>query len=365
MVSTLDSPQQIDKVHASLIRSFMKNVLPHYMKNYVLQNERIVNGKIKNEILVCPLIVGGVNIQRCASLSPAASKLVKQMRVNDIDIKFLMGRNCTKYKSIDEVDTMRREFISEIFSKNPHLNMAIEKARLPPSIKVSFKTSYRFADPLPPDESVKQKHEKIRLHRLAYVDAVYFDSKSKKELGSARFMDTTLFGYEINADAYLKHVKAMKKEANYSIVDKQVDLIKIPGIPIYIHRGIYYGSCMWNYLDTVRMLDIYAEIVSDPSLNTNVKDQLYNLEHFVKYLAKFIVMYIHINNTQSDERLIHLRKVFYKSHSLHKYLISEKFEEAVLMHKNVDPKYLKLAFFYKHVLDKNTNLQDLRKLIAD
>jgi hypothetical protein len=359
----------IDALHAKLIRCFIQDVLSKSMQRYVVKDFVKEKGKTNEKTLVCPLILGGTNLYRCASLSPSARSLVKKMRVNDIDIKFVMDKNCTRYKSIDEVDHIRRSFLREIFSpENPGLVQAISTATNGhEDVAVTFDTSYRFADPPKNDTKINPKSIMVRIMKLAYVDVIYTNIQSKQVIDRTRFMDTTLLCYDLNPSLYTKYIKAVKREAAASILDKASNLSHLPAVPTYIHKGVIYSSCMWTYIDTVYMIDVYATNLVDPTANETAKDQLYNLEHFVKYLVKFIIMYIQINKNISGDpvKLAKLRKVFNNSFKLHKKLADEKFEDMMLMRKDMSPQYAKLAWFYKQDLDKLTNIKYLQKLIKD
>lgn len=390
----------ISELHAKFIRAMIKYVLPSVVPKYTLQDK------------LYPVIVGGANIDRCARMSIIAKRLVSFMRLNDIDFKFLIMNGSTVQPNIikskmnakmntktnsfynddvldiDWVDQHRREFIKDIISpRNDKLLQALNevglmyhhplgkkapklvggKCAFKPGIGVAFDTVTKYADKLKPGEHVDPKFQKVRNARLVMVDAVYIDMESGLELNRTRIIDTTIMTIDEIQGFYAEYFAFLQKSKDYNMknTSKHYTLTgNNLSIPLYMHKKVLYGTCHWNYIDTVRMLDIYAIQVKNPMENQTVSNTLFNLEHFVKYLAKFVIMYIYINNLKDkDKNLQQLTQILKNTCNLQKELLSQEVSNAIAADTKLDDRYIRMTWFFKHKLDEHTNLKQLLSAI--
>lgn len=366
-MSTANTPTPHD-LHTHLIRVFIKHILPKVNLKYIDAQRKIY-----------PVIIGGANITRCAQLSPAARQLVKRLGINDIDFKFAGLAPPKHPKAAEEyirrIDTLRRAFLRDALdTKRPEFSNILRRV-IPPQMKhtldIRFETNFKYANPPKPiNTAIEGAHQaKVRLVRLVSVDAVYYNPQTHEVLDKIRFVDTTIFTPQTMG-------------RDYKLLTPFKDLTKHPDtpVPIYIHKRVLYGSCAWNYIDTVKMLDTYAKTMAE-SLKPNAPplapaEAKFNTQNFIKYLVKFIVMYIQVHasaHTPTHKtgrkqlaplQLAKIRKLFHRVHELHKQILSDEVALTLATRKALDPRFATLAWFYKHDLDKYTDLKQLRRRLS-
>lgn len=336
----------IHKLHGALIRSFIKYVLPPLVKAATVPNK------------IYPVVVGGMDVERCLNLTRATRDFVRQLSVNDIDMKFICLDDASE--SLQATDAVRRALVASAFkASNSDLQKAVSAAGLEKAkVAVRFETSSRYADPPYPGEIINMVHDKVRQHKLVSTSVTYYNSTDGSLLSKLSFLDTTVDGPDSIRSMYTEHAELFNKTIARAKLEQLFKFPKIKDIvPVEDYKGVLYASCKWVYTDTVRLLDYYATLVATaPKETMPPAQQKFMLKKFVKYLVKFAVLYIHVNQKEKDNQA--LQKTFEKAQELYASIMDNN--RSSNMMTKLDPQFFRLAWFVKHKLDKYTNLKQLR-----
>jgi hypothetical protein len=324
----------LDKLHSSLIKSTIKDVLGDIMPKY-------------SSKLVTPIIIGGMNVLRCTNMTATARSLMNHLRINDIDIKFIIHQHLPESsdKLLLEVDRIRRNFLFDVVT-HPKLQSILNSMMLESNLTIKLNQNTVFADNI---FNIKDPayYENVYNAKLINIQVSYTDNITNitKKLA---FIDTTIYHNQIEDTQ--KYAKVFVK-AKYDALTKQGITI-----PMYTVNGVNFATCAWNYVDTVRMLDEYLNHLSEAVT-------IRNITFLMKYFAKFIVMYVYINKlSDKSPKSRELKHIFEQSRKVVQQFANELVENG---EKNeVDMKYVRLADFFKERLTKKTNLGQLLKAIT-
>lgn len=325
----------IARAHAKLITAFISKVLSKVMSKYI------------HPELVYPVVVGGVTLARCAERTASAKTLIKKLKLNDIDIKFVITKDLKTIEDggvVDFVDKQRRKFLKECL-EHPSIKAIMDKLLKDFGLRATFEMKTKYANAPPQGEILPATIAKLYVMRVLSVEVSYSDATTNKELEKMAFLDTAIFSNVTNTKYH--YYPDVFEPGHY-----KSNLV----LPYVMHRGVAYSTCGWAYIDTVEMLGTYAATIADKQAISKPSDFKFRMKGFVKYLAKFIVMYIMINNTKEDSTQMRvLKRTFQRSSGLLKKVLQD-IDEGDLIHEA----YAKYAWFYKHILDKHTNLKELR-----
>jgi hypothetical protein len=185
--------------------------------------------------------------------------------------------------------------------------------------------------------------------QLVKLSLIYQDPKTAEQ-ERVDFLDTTIISNLSEAIVYKMYQSVFKTT---KLLDKEVT------VPVYIQDGVIYATCAWNYLDTVRMLVYYSSVF------TNKVPSDENGNHYllisIKYMVKFIVMYIQLNNiTIDDPKWIMLKDIFRKGKRILQSLLEKQVNKRDA-EDEVDQKLVGIIRALRTDLSSQTNLEALVK----
>ena len=331
-----DKDTLVARAHSKLINAFISSVLSKTMSKYIQPD------------VMYPVVVGGITLARCAERTQPAKNLIKKLKLNDIDIKFVITKELKDVDDggyVDYADKQRRKFIKESL-KHESVQYVMDKILKETGLRVSFELKTKYANAPPRSEILPSTVAKLYLMRVLSIEVRYIEDATNTELEKLSFLDTAIFSNVTNAKYHYYPSVFAKGKYTSKLV-----------LPYVVKRGVPYATCGWAYIDTVEMLGTYAATVADKSAVAKPSDYKFRMKGFVKYLAKFIVMYIMINNTKDDSSKMRvLQRTFQRSRGLLKKVFQGIDNDDFLAYNA----FTKYAWFYKHILDKHTNLKELR-----
>jgi hypothetical protein len=228
-----------------------------------------------NEIY--PVVIGGVNVLRCAKLDDRAIGLLGRLYKNDIDIKFVVKG---KVKDNDahvmkRAHAMRMRFIQGLLADGTVERHVANAARRVNGLEIKFIV----------DDKTGASREAVRRSMVVSIRAEYRVAGTlvlKKVL-----MDTGMYT-SFSQDYF---------DGYHAFFMKEVSL----PIPYYVSRGVPFATCGWAYYDTVRMLVLCGDAYRAALETGDVGEQRYQFVKYTKYLGKFAVLYTQVNKLRGDD----------------------------------------------------------------
>lgn len=331
----MDFKRRVEAANRKLIIITLEKVLGTFMESY-----------LKNDLVV-PVVVGGSNLRRCALSAETSKVLINKLKLNDIDIKFIVKPKLREEDPLfTNIETIRRDFIHKLIT-HPLFIEAIKTVELKYGLKILSDVYTKYADGIVQDSDPAWMKRVYRV-RLVKMNLVYQDPKTAEQ-DRVDFMDTTIISNLSEAIVYRMYQTVFKHQ---SLATKEVS------VPIYVHNGVIYATCTWNYLDTVRML-FYYSTVFDNKLPKDENGNVYLLIN-MKYMVKFIIMYIQLNKIKNDDpKMIALKQIFRKGKQVLQDLLIKQLNRTE--DTEVDHRLLGIIRVLKTSLSNHTNLETLVK----
>jgi hypothetical protein len=278
-----------------VINVFLTRVLntPNLFKKYTVKS------------LIYPVVLGGVDVMRCAK---------GQGSTSDIDIKFVV---CPRVLGPDDVIfqqaiSIRDRFIAEVFE--------LGKEALALALGTNSTIELTMGD----------TDLKILTQRKA-IYITYLSTGTKEVI-----IDTGIF-------------------SDYSVemFDQFHNFFNFASVPTIFVDHIPYATCSWTLVDTVRML----KASKDKGLHIKFWRNKY-----VKYLSKFALMYNSYNKTDKASAIYQHATKYIQDQDQNDLLLMEKYLEQTneqnimdifTMNRRIDPCYQQImTFVMDHVLGK-------------
>jgi hypothetical protein len=289
-----------------------------------------------------PVIVGGININRCLSREPKGAKLIDSIFSSDIDIDFVIVRpiehlDVGGYEdppAYVEVHEARMSFLREI-SSDPLVKLMISEYKKTEGLDITLHI----------DDSMLQKKE-WRVYKVRLVSMRFKISKDEDDRGPKEVLYS-----EVLVDS---PIYASDNSTNFKLYRRFLPKLKNP-IPYYIHNKVPFATCNFIYYDTVRMMIYYSNALK---VSATVKDKHFNFIKYVRYVMKFTMLYLLINDVALKKEAS-IKSIYEEAKNiLSRIRIDDKFsdipsEEVVVLKRLI----------HKLSMTKMTNLIDIQSII--
>lgn len=263
-------------LHKKLIDTLLNRVLGKYMSRYIKSGQYY------------PVVVGGQNVLRCASLTDKSNKLIEGVFSTDIDLEFVIMKPIGSLddRMIQTVNDVRLKLLTDVLNDEELVNTlhSIETDNYSIGLFVNLRLDNDMMN-LPED------HEAAPA-RVIRIRAEYFIGYEMQH--SIVLMDTSLYSTLSRRKAFNSYQRFFKDKLN-----KPVPTVKA--------HGVLYGTCGHAFYDTVRMLDFYARELDGANNSKRLR------MIFVKYanlIAKFVALYSLLNNIKNDQHYNEIQKLY-------------------------------------------------------
>lgn len=313
---------KLELAHSRLLHEFVDGgLLSRHLKKHITKD-------------VYPVVIGGINVMRCAKLHAKAAAILGKLYKNDLDVKFVVAKHVADNNDsiIKHTHDMRMRFINDILT-DKSLDKHLKRAAGDELIEIRLVL----------DDKRDVPRESVRRTMLVCLRAEYYIGGEK--VYKKTFMDTGMYT-TFSQDYFDKyHVFFMK-------------VINRP-IPYYMNNNIPFATCGWAYYDTVRMLVICGGAYSKALADGDVDEQKYQFVKYIKYLSKFAVLYTQVNRLKGDSDYEKMKELYESARSiLNRYeLVSLKDIKAL---SSKDKKAVQAIV---GTLQQRTNLTNLEKAI--
>lgn len=283
-----------------------------------------------------PVVVGGINMNRCLSSSPRAKKLVDAIFSSDIDLDFvIIPRIDTISIDIEEepqifkqVHEYRMRFLSQIVSDSDLL-VWTNKIKKDLDLDVTLVID---------DKYLKMKD--YHVHKVRLVRVKMYIHHADKEVFKSVLVDSPIY--------------ASNNVADFRLYSRFFPNLRHP-IPYYVHRGVPYATCNYVYYDTVRMIIFYSKALKE---STSPRDRQKNFVKYLRYILKFTTLYILINKVTLEKESA-IKAIYKEAKSvLTRIPIDDKFSDI----PESEVKILK-SLINKLSKRSMSNLADIKKII--
>lgn len=292
----------MERIHSRILKELVDAREPLLAKHFIKSNFwqaqqdrresehlRSVPGTALAEPLdVYPVVIGGANIMRCSKLSPMAKKMVGTIHKNDLDIKWVITAPIANNKDILAVKAhlARMHFIESVMADPTiHARISAIAAKLSDG-KVSVKLEAR--------DQTRVGPRMLRNALMWVIYATYIDTATNTPIATKELVDTGLYS---SFSQEFFHGTRNHNRKNHKTAYTET-------VPVYVHKGVPFATCGWSYYDTVRMLVLYGQryrkVASNP---TAIRDRRWMYLRYIKYLAKFTVLYTQINRINESPEL--------------------------------------------------------------
>jgi hypothetical protein len=149
-------------------------------------------------------------------------------------------------------------------------------------------------------------------------------------------------------------IYASDNSTNFKLYRRFLPKLKNP-IPYYIHNKVPFATCNFIYYDTVRMMIYYSNALK---VSATVKDKHFNFIKYVRYVMKFTMLYLLINDVALKKEAS-IKSIYEEAKNiLSRIRIDDKFsdipsEEVVVLKRLI----------HKLSMTKMTNLIDIQSII--
>jgi hypothetical protein len=269
---------KLELVHSKLIQLFVDGGL--LARHIGTRAQDVGHGQatpMRRNHEIYPVVIGGVNVLRCAKLNVRAIALLGRLYKNDIDIKFVVKG---KVKDNDvhvmkRAHLMRMRFIDGLLADGAVERHIANVARRVKGLEIKLIVEDKTGAP----------REAVRRSMVVSIRAEY------RVAGTLRLkkvlMDTGMYT-TFSQDYFDSYHAFFMKE------------LSLP-IPYYVSRGVPFATCGWAYYDTVRMLVVCGDAYRAALEIGDVGEQRYQFVKYTKYLGKFAVLYTQVNKLRGDD----------------------------------------------------------------
>lgn len=271
----------IEQIHSNIMRSMINSQI---MSSF-LQRKR-------QEYY--PVVIGGINVVRCAKLSKNAIEMIGNVYKNDIDIKYIMVGNI---KSLEEqiVQTAhvdRMQFLEKL-QGSPEFQRILRKEEINHNMLIL--TSI--------DDQTHHEVEGIRLSMRVALKLEYIFNNADVSIRKV-IIDTGIVSNLSQGEVHFSFQRLFRPKEN------------IP-VPYILYKSIPVATCVWTYFDTARMLMLvetkYREL-EDKKDKSSIEERKFIFSKYLKYLAKFTIMYLSLSETTKRNKDFDLlRDIFEKA----------------------------------------------------
>lgn len=248
-----------------------------------------------------PVVIGGINIVRCAKTFPKAYQLITNLYSNDIDVKYMVIDPIADLKApvLQQAHKERMHFLNGVL-KSKEFKEILGKAatRLSPLVSLAIDAEVK--------EQLDHPVEGIRMAMRAVLRLEYkvqqLDQADSVVVNKV-LVDTGMFSNVAKGGVYFAYRKLFPTPNN------------IP-VPFSMYKGVPVATCGWTYFDTVRMLVYYADEWNKALEGKDAAKRTFVFSNYLKYMAKFTVLFItmkQINNIPEYKVLRELYTVSQKS----------------------------------------------------
>lgn len=248
----------VKDVHSSLLKMFVDGgLLARHIGLAQYQNKKIY-----------PVVIGGVNVLRCARMSKRAIEMLGSVYKNDLDIKFVINKiiKNNEDNTVRTADKMRREMLAAIMA-DTEIHRRIQRLGERNGVDIVLKV-----------EDMTQTRNEMLMRNL--MVNIYVEYKIEGRLVERKeFIDTGIYS-NYSQELFKSYQKFFKQP------------LRKP-IPVRVHEGVPFATCGWTYYDTIRMLILYGQRLNAAEVGS--RDQRFYFLRYLKYLAKFAVLYVQMN----------------------------------------------------------------------
>lgn len=232
-----------------------------------------------------PVVVGGLNINRCLSIHPRSKDLVDAMFSSDIDLDFVVTSH------IDANDHEPVIFKEIVKRRQEMFDKIVNDQELKDYIKqVEGKTKTQITLVID-NHAMENKSYRVYKMRLSQIKITISG------------FQTTLLDSPIYANNNTEDYKVYKR-----FFEKPEDL-KNP-IPFVNIDGVPYATCNFIYYDNVRMLYYYNRVFIEAQKKKDVKWMRFYFVKSLRYLVKFCALYVMMNAQISDRKAQELHTIY-------------------------------------------------------
>lgn len=267
-----------------------------------------------------PVIVGGVNVSRCAKLQPKAKKLLGQLSLRDIDIGFVIRKKITdnSHQLVQMAHEERMKFLTTLIYDDEFVSFIKTFAEQNKTFIWLYINMYQ------PIFDFIGKVRLVSLHAKYKLDD---GSTVSKEL-----IDTSILSnYADKSDMLYP---------NY--IGKHL----VNPIPYFKQYGLPYATCNFIFFDTVRVLSENLAFLRDGTADFRRQQKV------IKYIAKFCIMYSQVKRLRGNAEFQKIQAIY-------------KEAREVMMNKEISlPEYKGVVEKLKYALEKHTTLKEIQNAIS-
>jgi len=255
-------------VHAGLRKHLLNKILPGLFQKYKARFSR-------NDFYM--VVVGGMSVERCANLSRASSRFLRDIFSEDIDIKCVFKKkvHTVDDESIQRVHEVRMDFLSDVVSE---MKVHIGKMRFDEGVQVQVEID---------DSLLASTLDKIQSIKVVGINIHYIEHQRRFE---TPILDTSL--YTSVAPAHFEKFRSITHG-------------KLP-IPVSVNNGVAFATCDYCYYDTVRMFLDRIEYFKE-------KKSVFALMKFYRNVVKFMSLYVLRHKIKNLPDKLH--KIYSEVHS--------------------------------------------------
>lgn len=274
--------KRIEELHNRLLKLFVDGgVIGRHIKKYIKPD-------------FYPVLIGGINVVRCAALEPGARALIGSLYSNDIDIKFVIMKPVQDHEdaAVVAAHEARMAFVADIMNDNKmvaSVRRVVDKMNAGHGDKIEVHMSL--------EDFRTKEHEGVKRNMMVNIKAEYI--VNGKKVGSHAIIDTGIFSTYSQED-FVSYQKFFQNE------------LRRP-IPFYVYKGIPFATCGWAYYDTVRMLVLYGQRYEEAN---TPKEKRWQFNKVLKYVVKFSVLFTQINRLRNDANYEKITRVYKRSKEL-------------------------------------------------
>lgn len=297
----------IDQIHDKLIK-------------YLLDSGMLARHLKPGNSDFYPVIVGGVNVSRCAMLQPKAKKLLGQLSLHDIDIGFVIRQEITdnSHELVQMAHDARMKFLTALIYDDEFVRFVRGFAE---QNNTFIWLSINMYQPI---------FEFIGKVRLVSLHAKY-----KLEDGSTvsrELIDTSILSNYADKSDLLYPVYIGRSLVN--------------PIPYFKQAGLPYATCNFIFFDTVRVLSENLGFLRDGTADLRRQQKV------IKYIAKFCIMYSQVKRLKGNTEFKKILAIY-------------KEARQVMMNKEISlPEYKGEVEKLKYALEKHTTLKEIQNAIV-
>lgn len=273
-------PFDVESIQSFIIQRIIdRKVMAPYLASIGLQSRGFY-----------PAVIGGVNVVRCASISQRAKKLIGTLYSNDIDIKYIISHKVKDLsdRHVQAAHKERSAFLQHMTTDTKLQKILQEAAHFAgyPGLTITLELK----------DSTDSQWEGIRKNMRIALQAVYSWKENTKKYAKD-LIDTGVYS-DYSQEMFFNYM---------TYIDAK---LKQP-VPTHTYKEVPFATCSWTYFDTVRMLILYGERYHRALAANDDKEIEFQFQKYLKYLAKFAVLYVQINKLKDNDHTYRLIKQLY------------------------------------------------------